>query len=114
MQGDPRDEATDISALVSRAALRAGVRLRRARASPTAPSRCSAAARTTDLGGLYFSPTILVGAEPGSEILTEEVFGPVLTVQTFATEEEGVAMANNTGSAWPRPSSPATRSGPSG
>ena len=36
------------------------------------------------------------GAAEGSEILTEEVFGPVLTVQTFSTEEQGVAMANNT------------------
>jgi len=35
-------------------------------------------------------------AEPGSEILTEEVFGPVLTMQTFAAEDEGVAMANDT------------------
>jgi 5-carboxymethyl-2-hydroxymuconic-semialdehyde dehydrogenase len=50
----------------------------------------------TELGGLYFRPTILTGAEPGSEILTEEVFGPVLTVQTFATEAEAVEMANNT------------------
>ena len=49
-----------------------------------------------DLGGLYFRPTILVDATPGSEILTEEVFGPVLTLQTFAAEDEGVAMANDT------------------
>ena len=77
-------------------ALRAGLRLRRAGASPTAPSRCSAAAPTRSSAGCSTRPTILTGAEPGSEILTEEVFGPVLTVQTFATEEEGVAMANNT------------------
>src|SRR5580693_3919645 len=35
-------------------------------------------------------------AAPGSEILTEEVFGPVLTVQTFASEAEAVALANGT------------------
>jgi aminomuconate-semialdehyde/2-hydroxymuconate-6-semialdehyde dehydrogenase len=50
----------------------------------------------TDLGGLYFRPTILVDATPGCEILTEEVFGPVLTIQTFTDEAEGVAMANST------------------
>ena len=33
---------------------------------------------------------------PGSEILTEEVFGPVLTVQTFRDEDQAVAMANDT------------------
>jgi aminomuconate-semialdehyde/2-hydroxymuconate-6-semialdehyde dehydrogenase len=37
-----------------------------------------------------------VDAEPGSEILTEEVFGPVLTVQAFRTEEQAVRMANDT------------------
>ncbi len=39
---------------------------------------------------------MLAGAEPGSEILTEEVFGPVLTLQTFGGEDEAIAIANNT------------------
>ncbi|MCO1576856.1 aldehyde dehydrogenase [Crossiella sp. SN42] len=50
----------------------------------------------TDLGGLYYRPTLLTGAAPGSEILTEEVFGPALTLQRFRTEAEAVALANNT------------------
>jgi aminomuconate-semialdehyde/2-hydroxymuconate-6-semialdehyde dehydrogenase len=49
-----------------------------------------------ELGGLYYQPTLLAGAAAGSEILTEEVFGPVLTVQTFGSEEEAVALANST------------------
>ena len=49
-----------------------------------------------ELGHLYYRPTILVDAEPGSEILTEEVFGPVLTIQTFSSEEQAIEMANNT------------------
>ena len=32
----------------------------------------------------------------GSEILREEVFGPVLTMQTFTTDEQGLALANGT------------------
>ena len=48
------------------------------------------------LGGLYYQPTLLAGAAPGSEILTEEVFGPVLTLQTFTSEAEAVALANAT------------------
>ena len=49
-----------------------------------------------ELGGLYYRPTLLVDAPAGSEILTEEVFGPVLTLQTFNGEDEAVALANNT------------------
>jgi 5-carboxymethyl-2-hydroxymuconic-semialdehyde dehydrogenase len=48
-----------------------------------------------ELGGLYYQPTLLTGAAPGSEILTEEVFGPVLTLQSFAGESEAVALAND-------------------
>ena len=95
VQGDPRDEATNVSALVSRAHFdRVSGFVERALADGAKP--VLGGGPNEELGGLYFSPTILTGAEPGSEILTEEVFGPVLTVQTFASEEEGVAMANNT------------------
>ncbi len=95
VQGDPRDEATDVSALVSRPHFeRVGGFVERAVAAGAKP--VLGGGPNTDLGGLFFSPTILTGAEPGSEILTEEVFGPVLTFQTFSTEDEGVAMANST------------------
>jgi 5-carboxymethyl-2-hydroxymuconic-semialdehyde dehydrogenase len=49
-----------------------------------------------NLGGLYYRPTLFVEPSPGSEILTQEVFGPVLTVQSFADEAMGVEMANDT------------------
>lgn len=95
VQGDPRHEATDVSALVSRAHFeRVSGFVERAVAAGAKP--VLGGDPNTDLGGLYFAPTILTGAEPGSEILTEEVFGPVLTFQTFTTEQEGVAMANST------------------
>ena len=94
-QGDPREESTDISALVSRAHFeRVSGFVDRAR---TEGARVVlGGGPNTELGGLYFCPTILTGAAPGCEILTEEVFGPVLTVQTFAEEQEAVAMANDT------------------
>lgn len=95
VQGDARDEATDVSALVSRQHFeRVSGFVERAIAAGAKP--VLGGGPNEELGGLYFSPTILTGAEPGSEILTEEVFGPVLTVQTFSTEEEAVTMANNT------------------
>jgi aminomuconate-semialdehyde/2-hydroxymuconate-6-semialdehyde dehydrogenase len=95
VQGDPRDEATDVSALVSRQHFeRVSGFVERAVAAGAKP--VLGGGPNTELGGLYFSPTILVDAEPGSEILTEEIFGPVLTFQTFASEEDSVRMANDT------------------
>ena len=94
-QGDPRDEATDVSALVSRQHFeRVSGFVERAIADGA--KAVLGGGPNTDLGGLFYAPTILVGAEPGSEILTEEVFGPVITVQTFADEQESIEMANST------------------
>ncbi|MDJ0389519.1 aldehyde dehydrogenase family protein [Roseomonas sp. E05] len=49
-----------------------------------------------DSGGFYFAPTILDGVTPGASIAREEVFGPVLAVLPFDSEEEAVALANAT------------------
>jgi len=46
--------------------------------------------------GTFFEPTVLDGVQPGSELLTTEIFGPVLAVSTFADEEEAVRQANDT------------------
>lgn len=45
--------------------------------------------------GAYYAPTLLEGMGPEAEIVREEVFGPVLTVQTFRTEEEAFALAQH-------------------
>jgi aminomuconate-semialdehyde/2-hydroxymuconate-6-semialdehyde dehydrogenase len=94
-QGDPRDEATDVGPNITRQHLaRIDGFVRRAVAAGARPLLGGAV--NPALGGLYYQPTLLAGAAPGSEILTEEVFGPVLTVQTFAGETEAVALANGT------------------
>lgn len=95
VQGDPRDEATDVSALISRAHFNKVDGFVR-RALDAGAKAVLGGGPNAELGGLYYRPTILTGAADGAEILTEEVFGPVLTVQRFATEEQGVAMANAT------------------
>ena len=46
--------------------------------------------------GFFYEPTVIVDVQPGSEILREEIFGPVLAITTFSTEEEAVARANET------------------
>lgn len=46
--------------------------------------------------GYFIRPTIFDDCTPNMTIVKEEIFGPVLTVQTFTTEEEAVALANDT------------------
>lgn len=48
------------------------------------------------LGGLYIQPTMFAGVTPQMEISQREVFGPVLTWQTFERDEEVIELANNT------------------
>lgn len=47
-------------------------------------------------GGAYFMPTLIDDVDPAAVIAQEEIFGPVLTVNTFADEEEAIALANGT------------------
>jgi aldehyde dehydrogenase (NAD+)/betaine-aldehyde dehydrogenase len=46
--------------------------------------------------GSYFAPTLIDAVDPTSTIAQEEVFGPVLTVNTFHDEYEAIALANGT------------------
>lgn len=47
-------------------------------------------------GGAFFAPTIVDGVDPASEIAQEEVFGPVVAVMSFDSDEEALALANGT------------------
>ncbi len=44
--------------------------------------------------GYYFAPTVVTGVKQDDDIVQREVFGPVITVQPFSTEEQAVEMAN--------------------
>ena len=46
--------------------------------------------------GSFYEPTVLTGVAPGSDILREEIFGPVLSITTFTDEADAVAKANDT------------------
>lgn len=52
------------------------------------PERCR--------GGFFYEPTVISGLDPKCTVEQEEIFGPVVTVQTFETEEEAIALANGT------------------
>jgi succinate-semialdehyde dehydrogenase / glutarate-semialdehyde dehydrogenase len=46
--------------------------------------------------GTFYEPTVVAGVRPGSDILREEIFGPVLSIVTFTDEDEAVRIANDT------------------
>jgi len=59
--------------------------------------RTGGAFGTGDLeAGYYYLPTVLDRVERGMSVVVDEAFGPVVTVETFRTEEEAVAIANDT------------------
>ena len=49
-----------------------------------------------DRKGAYYEPTVIAGADQKSEIIQDEIFGPVVTVQQFSDEEQAIAWANDT------------------
>ncbi|HEX5617984.1 MAG TPA: aldehyde dehydrogenase [Solirubrobacteraceae bacterium] len=90
--GDPRDDATTISPLIHREHLeRVDGFVQRARADGQKVVRGGRPA-----GGLFYEPTLIEPNRNDAEIVQREVFGPVLTIQTFASEEEAIALANST------------------
>ncbi|GDX32808.1 5-carboxymethyl-2-hydroxymuconate semialdehyde dehydrogenase [Actinomycetes bacterium] len=94
-QGDPRDEESQIGPNIHAEHVdRIDGFVKRARADGA--TIAFGGERNTKLGGLYYRPTLVTDAKAGSEILTAEVFGPVLTMQTFETDDEGLEMANGT------------------
>jgi aminomuconate-semialdehyde/2-hydroxymuconate-6-semialdehyde dehydrogenase len=95
VQGDPREAATDIGPLITRTHFeRVDGFVQRAKADGA--RALIGGGSNEELGGLYYRPTLFIDPPPGSEILTQEVFGPVLTLQTFVDEDEAVALANGT------------------
>jgi acyl-CoA reductase-like NAD-dependent aldehyde dehydrogenase len=92
--GDPREEATTISPLIHPDHLaRVDGFVERARANGDGIVR---GGHPSALGGLWYEPTLVEPRSNDSEIVQREVFGPVLTFQTFGAEDEAVALANST------------------
>ena len=46
--------------------------------------------------GAYYLPTLIADVQPGQEVWTDEIFGPVLTVTPFDTDDEAITLANDT------------------
>ena len=92
--GDPLDKNTDVGAINSAEQLRritdmvdAGV----AEGADLHQPACDLPER-----GYWYPPTVFTGVQQSHSVARDEIFGPVLTVQTFRTPQEAVDKANNT------------------
>ncbi|MFZ3453012.1 aminobutyraldehyde dehydrogenase [Arthrobacter sp. 7Tela_A1] len=91
--GDPHDPATHIGPLISAA--------HREKVAGFVSRAVDAGAQALEGGsplagpGFYFPPTLVVGAAQSSELVQGEIFGPVLVALPFDTEEDAVALAND-------------------
>ncbi|MGP4002798.1 gamma-aminobutyraldehyde dehydrogenase [Streptomyces sp. 8N706] len=105
--GDPFDPATDLGPLISyRQRDRVAGFVERARSYATVVTG-GRAPRGELATGAYYLPTLVTGAAQDSEIVQSEIFGPVLVVLPFDSDDEGLALANDTpyglaASAWSR------------
>jgi aldehyde dehydrogenase (NAD+) len=91
--GPTWDAAATLSPIVSRVqAARIIDIVERARGSG-AQTRCGGYLADVSAGGSYYQPTLIERVDASNPAVMEEIFGPVLTVQTFDTEEEGLALA---------------------
>lgn len=92
--GDPRDEATELGPIIHP---------RQLERVQGFVERAVAAGATVLWGGArhhfgaqYFQPTLLTDVRQDDEVVQNEVFGPVLTLQTFRSDDEAIALANGT------------------
>jgi acyl-CoA reductase-like NAD-dependent aldehyde dehydrogenase len=92
--GDPLDESTTFGPLAS-SAQRDRVRSY-IEQGLNAGAEAVLKGRIQETGGCYVSPTIFDRVEDRMSIVQEEIFGPVLCVQRFKTEQEAIALANGT------------------
>ena len=92
--GDPRDESTEVGPIIHpRQVERVLGFVERAVAGG---ARLLWGGGRHPFGAQYLQPTMLTNLQQDDEIVQNEVFGPVLTLQTFADDDEAIALANGT------------------
>jgi acyl-CoA reductase-like NAD-dependent aldehyde dehydrogenase len=90
--GDTADEATELGPLISERQ-----RERVAGFFERAPARVESVTGgvVEKRPGFYFAPTVVTGVQQDDEMIQSEIFGPVVTVQRFDSDEEALAWAND-------------------
>ncbi len=91
--GDPKAADTEMGPVATEPQYRKVLSFLEGAASEGAT--VAAGGRPDDLGGYFVQPTVLTGVKPTMTVACEEVFGPVLSVIPFDTEEEAIALAND-------------------
>jgi acyl-CoA reductase-like NAD-dependent aldehyde dehydrogenase len=91
--GDPLAEGTDVGPLVN-ASQRDRIE-EMVGATVDAGGHVETGGRRVEGMGYFFEPTVLSGPLEGTPVMTEEIFGPVLPITTFATTDEAVEAANS-------------------
>ena len=95
--GDPMDQSTTMGPVISEGAMNRILGMVERGVDEGGRLVCGGARMGGDHGNGYFLPiTVLADVPNGSEIAQNEVFGPVLVVTPFDTEEEAIALANGT------------------
>ncbi|MEO6487587.1 MAG: aldehyde dehydrogenase [Thermoanaerobaculia bacterium] len=92
--GDPADEATDVGALISEEHLQkviGYIELARQEGGTVVTG-----GRRMGQKGFFLEPAVITGLGPECRVVREEIFGPVVTITPFDSEEEAMAMANAT------------------
>ncbi|MGV2862437.1 aldehyde dehydrogenase [Achromobacter sp. AGC39] len=93
--GDPLDPATAMGAMVDERQMQGVLARIAAGQSEGATLRIGGKQARSDTGGYYIEPTIFDCAHQDSALVREEIFGPVLAAQRFGTEDEAIALAND-------------------
>jgi succinate-semialdehyde dehydrogenase / glutarate-semialdehyde dehydrogenase len=88
------EEGAQLGPLINAAALEKVERLVADATARGARIRCGGERLPGD--GYFYPPTVLDAVQPGSELLREEIFGPVAPIMTFTSDDEAVRMANDT------------------
>ncbi|MGV3629921.1 MAG: aldehyde dehydrogenase family protein [Bacteroidota bacterium] len=92
--GDPMDKNTDIGAINSKEqfeTIKKYIKIGKNEGNEIYESACSIPSK-----GYFCRPTLILNVAQSSTLVQEEIFGPVLTVQTFRTVDEVIQKANNT------------------
>ncbi len=92
--GDPMDKNTDIGAINSKEqfdTISKYIQIGKNDGSEMYQSQCEIPSK-----GYFCRPTLFINVAQSSQLVQEEIFGPVLTVQTFRTVDEAIQKANNT------------------
>lgn len=94
--GDPLDQTTHVGAINSERQLQQSLGFVETATKEGASIHAGGGRILEETGGYYMEPTIVTDVGIGDTLAQKEVFGPVLAVSAFDTEDEAVAMANGT------------------